>query len=436
MTRITLQGCVLLALSAPTLLFAALCVPTFSRSMRYERAVGWATRTALTACFFALCAAGALYLQGGRNPLSLGLGKLLAGGGFSFDFLIDGYSLGFALLSTAICGVVSSFSFRYLHRETGFQRYFLMLAAFLLGLLLIALSGSIEVLYAGWEIIGLSSALLVAFFHDRPEPVRRGFRVFTVYRVGDVSMLLAAVLLHHWAGDGSLSRLFSGSGDLLLNLDSEQVVVIAVLLIAAAAAKSALLPFSTWLPVAMEGPTPSSAVYYGALSIHAGCFLLLRASALIHHSPVTRLLAAACGTATAAYAVLAARVQTDVKSRLCFASLVQAGIIVVEIAFGFEALAFLHIAGNACLRLLQFLSAPNILHDLHEIENAIGEHGAPGRTAPLASTLYFFSLERGFLDGLIEHGILRPLACLSDSLDALDRRTCRLFGPAEEAEAE
>src|SRR5262249_12683890 len=282
--------------------------------------------------------------------------------------------LGFSALSAAIAGVVSAFSNRYLHRESGYNRYFVLLAMFVTGMLLVALAGNVAVLFIGWEFVGLSSALLVAFFHDRPSPVSNALRVLSVYRISDAAMLSAAVLLRHVAGTDSLSLLFGGSraAASAADLTRTSATIIAFLLIVAVAGKSALLPFSSWLPRAMEGPTPSSAVYYGSLSIHAGCFLLLRAAPLLEHAPTARLLAGGLGVATAIFAGITTRVQSDVKSSLAYASLTQVGIIIVEIAIGWYTVAFIHLSGHACFRLLQFLSAPNVLHDLHGIENAIG----------------------------------------------------------------
>src|SRR6185503_14323746 len=180
-------------------------------------------------------------------------------------------------------------------------------------------------------------------------------------------------LLHHVAGSGSLSLLFGSPGTAAATgLSGASATAIALLLIVAAAGKSALLPFSGWLPRAMEGPTPSSAVYYGSLSIHAGCFLLLRSGPLLEQATAARVLAGVLGAATAIFAGITTRVQSDVKSSLAYASLTQVGIIVVEIAIGWYTIAFVHLAGHACFRLLQFLSAPNVLHDLHGMEDAIG----------------------------------------------------------------
>jgi len=372
----------------------------------------------------------------GTELLSFGAWSSKHEGGIPIEFLVDRRSLAFAVLSTAIAGVVSAFSNRYLHREPGYNRYFILLAMFVTGMLLIALAGNVAVLFVGWELVGLSSALLVAFFHERPAAVSNAFRVLSVYRISDASMLAAAVLLRHVAGTDSLSLLFGATGS-TSGLTGSNVTVIALLLIVAVAGKSALLPFSSWLPRAMEGPTPSSAVYYGSLSIHAGCFLLLRAAPLLEQAPIARVVAGILGAATATYAGLTTRVQSDVKSSLAYASLTQVGIIVVEIAIGWYTIAFVHLAGHACFRLLQFLSAPNVLHDLHAIEDAIGDR--PSRTGgqfeALTSTrlrqrIYLIALERGFLDVVLDRFIVQPFLRLARGFMRLDGWLCDAFLPS------
>jgi NAD(P)H-quinone oxidoreductase subunit 5 len=213
--------------------------------------------------------------------------------------------------------------------------------------------------------------------------------------------------------------------------------IIAILLIVAVAGKSALLPFSSWLPRAMEGPTPSSAVYYGSLSIHAGCFLLLRAAPLLEQAPVARLLAGVLGASTAVFAGITTRVQSDVKSSLAYASLTQVGLIVVEIAIGWYTIAFVHLAGHACFRLLQFLSAPNVLHDLHGIEDAMGDRRSPGSGDIEVVTLnrarrrlFLIALERGFLDSLLDRVIVGPFTRLARQLTLLDQWLCDAVLPA------
>jgi NAD(P)H-quinone oxidoreductase subunit 5 len=257
--------------------------------------------------------------------------------------------------------------------------------------------------------------------------VANAFRVVSVYRISDAAMLSAAVLLRHVAGTDSLSLLFGGTTASTSGLSTADATVIAVLLIVAVAGKSALLPFSSWLPRAMEGPTPSSAVYYGSLSIHAGCFLLLRAAPLLDQTPAARLLAGGLGVATAVFAGITTRVQSDVKSSLAYASLTQVGIIVTEIAIGWYTLAFVHLAGHACFRLLQFLSAPNVLHDLHGIESAMGERPSPARSrldavlsARVRRDVFLIALERGFLDSILDRTLIEPFNRATRLLTRLD----------------
>ena len=193
---------------------------------------------------------------------------------FHLKFVFDRLSIPMAIMSYILCGTIGAFGNVYLHRESGYQRFFLFFSFFLMGMVFACLAFTIETLFLGWEMVGLSSALLVAYFHERPSPVGNGQRVWTVYRVADAAFLTAAILLHHLTSEGDFTGLL-GKGDWPGGqgaLTSEQALIVGTLLLVAAAGKSALIPFSGWLPRAMEGPTPSSAVFYGALSVHLGAF--------------------------------------------------------------------------------------------------------------------------------------------------------------------
>jgi NADH-quinone oxidoreductase subunit L len=440
MPSATLAGLVLAGVAAPALLLGVLGGASLVNRPLPER---W-TAALAASVMVSSCAALTIALvmrgaAGGVDFLSYGAWTGTHEGTVAIEFLVDRFSLAFAALSTAIAGVVSAFSNRYLHREPGYNRYFVLLAMFVTGMLFVALAGNVEVLFVGWELVGLSSALLVAFFHERPAPVSNALRVLAVYRISDAAMLSAAVLLRAVAGSDSLSLLFSGAGGhSIVGLSGATAMTIALLLIIAVAGKSALLPFSGWLPRAMEGPTPSSAVYYGSLSIHAGCFLLLRAGPLLEQVPAARLLAGALGAATALFAAITTRVQSDVESSLAYAALTQVGLIVVEIALGWYTVAFVHLAGHACFRLLQFLSAPNVLHDLHGMEDALGNrprpesgylHGlAPDR---LRQRLFLVALERGFLDRILDRAVVEPFERAAHALTRLDRWLCGALVPAK-----
>jgi NAD(P)H-quinone oxidoreductase subunit 5 len=432
-TSLPLTFLVFLAVAAPATLLALLGAASLVNRPLPERWTASLAASSMMLAFSALVMASVVYgAAGGPQLLSYGAWSSSGEGGMRVEFLVDRLSLAFAALAAAIVGVVSAFSNRYLHRDAGYNRYFVLLAMFVTGMQLVALAGNVTVLLIGWELVGLSSALLVAFFQERPAAVSNAFRVFSIYRISDAAMLSAAVLLHHLAGTDSISLLFGGvTTTSAVGLTGTNATVIAVLLIVAVAGKSALLPFSSWLPRAMEGPTPSSAVYYGSLSIHAGCFLLLRAAPLLEQAPAARLLAGGLGAATAVFAGMTMRVQSDVKSSLAYASLAQVGIIIVEIALAWYTIAFVHLAGHACFRLFQFLSAPNVLHDLHGIEDAIGDRSSARRgylenvaSDRIRRQLFLFALERGFLDGLLDRVVVEPFTRLARQLTRLDQWLC------------
>ena len=294
-----------------------------------------------------------------------------------------------------------------------------------------SVSGTIETLFAGWELVGLSSTLLIAFFQDRASPVRNGASIWTIYRVADAAFLIAAVVLHHLKGEGDFDGL-AGVGawpEGVATLPPSQAFFIGFLLLIAAAGKSALVPFSGWLPRAMEGPTPSSAIFYGALSVHLGAFLLLRASPILNESSWVCAAVVIVGVTTAIFAALAGRVQTDIKSALSYASLTQVGIIVAEIGLGFRYLPLAHIMGHACLRTLQLLRAPSLLQDYHMLENAIGAHLSRDTTFwhwifPQATRDWFYRFGhlRTYLDDSLAEFVVRPFLSIFRLFDSWERR--------------
>lgn len=357
---------------------------------------------------------------------------------FHLKFVFDRLSVPFVILSFVLCGTVGAFASVYLHRDSGYSRFFLFYAVFQLGMVISSVADTIETLFLGWELVGLSSALLVAYFHERPGPVRNGFRVWTIYRIADAAFLVAALLLHHLTGEGDFDKLMGSEAwpDGVVDVSSWQALLIGSLLLLAAAGKSGMLPFSGWLPRAMEGPTPSSAVFYGALSVHLGTFLLLRVSPLFSLSITLKCLVITLGLASAIFGAVVSRVQTDVKNALAFASLTQVGIITVEIGLGLSYIALIHMIGHACLRTLQLLRAPSVLKDFQNLENAVGTHLAgdavrPPRKATTGEIwLYRFAMERGYLDHLLQDWIVYPFVYIFRACDWVEQRFNRwLSGP-------
>jgi len=421
-----------LVVAAPLMLLVVLGLSSLLNRRRSERATGRLTQVAVIVGLLSSVMILALMLAWGMRHVSIEIGRwvVIPDYHFSVKLIFDRLSVPFVILSFILCGVIGAFANRYMHRERGFHRFFFCYALFLLGMVVTSLAGTIETLFSGWELVGLSSALLVAFFQERRNPARNGLWVWTIYRFSDAALLLAAVAMHHLRGEGDFDKLL-GTGlwpEVVPSLTSHQALLVGLLVLVAAAGKSALVPFSGWLPRAMEGPTPSSAVFYGALSVHLGAFLLLRVSPLLDSSPFLSTVVALVGMTTAVFAYLAGNVQTDIKSALSFASLTQVGIIVTEIGLGFRYIALIHILGHACLRTLQFVRAPTLLHDYHTMENALGGHLPRGGAAWAGSThrfrdwLYRLALERGYLDAILRDYVAGPIVHLFRWFDGIERR--------------
>jgi NADH-quinone oxidoreductase subunit L len=330
--------------------------------------------------------------------------------------LVDGISITIALFAAMLTALVARFSRTYLHREPGFVRFFALLGLFATGTQLVAWAGALELFFAGWELIGIASAFFIGFFHERDEPVRSSIRAFATYRFSDAGLLIATVTTFELLG----SARFSAFGE-AAHLPAAEATTMALLFLLSAMGKSAQLPFSGWLPRAMEGPTPSSALFYGAVSIHAGLFLLLRVWPLLEVSLVARAAGVCVGLATAVYAAAVVRVHTDAKGALAHATLAQVGLILAEICLGWTTLALTHLVCHAFLRLGQYLKAPNTIHDSHRL----GQHGHRAgwlsRLSPaLDARIYAWSIHRLRLDDRIDVAF-SPVLMLARGLDRLDR---------------
>ncbi len=427
-----LRGLAVVVVVLPVALLIVIAFPALLGGQLTERATTQVVQLANGLGVLTVAAVAVIMVAAGLSDYTLTLGEWVTVPHyhFSIKFIFDGLSLPMVLLTFVLCGTIGAFTGQYLHREPGFGRFHVLYAIFVVGMVVASLAGTIETLFAGWELVGLSSALLVAFFHERPAPVRNGLWVWVIYRISDAALLLAAIVLHHTTSEGDFGRLLSlqswAEGPVVL--PDYQVLLIGGLLLLAAAGKSALIPFSGWLPRAMEGPTPSSAIFYGSLSVHLGAYLLLRLGPVLDDSLVLSLIVAALGLATALYAVLVGSVQTDIKSALAFAALTQVGLIVAEIGFGLRWIPLIHLIGHASLRTLQFLRASSLLQDYRVLENAIGGQLPSGtgwfsRQLPgsVRRWVYRAALERGYLDALLMDFVATPFLRLFRGCDRLER---------------
>ena len=284
-------------------------------------------------------------------------------GDFVLRFLLDGTGAWYLAVAAAIDLLVVRFSRTYLHRDPGFRRFFLNLQFFFVGLLLLTLAGNLETLLIGWEAVGVSSFFLIGFYRERYLPVRNALKVVSLYRLADVALLVAIWLSHHHFGYGlqfayleeSVAAHDAAGGG------GGWHAALAALVLLAAAIKGGQVPFSSWVARAIEGPTASSAIFYGALATHAGVFLLIRTAPLWQASEVLTLCVGGVGLLTAFIAPAIARVQPSVKVQIAYSSTGQIGWMFVWVALGLPTVALLHLTANAFLRTYQLLVSPSVL---------------------------------------------------------------------------
>ncbi|HUI82024.1 MAG TPA: proton-conducting transporter membrane subunit [Bryobacteraceae bacterium] len=416
------QATLSFAVLAPGVAFGVLAFLWLLGWVPTERVISRITGLTFSAAIFALAMIVWRLGATGDPSVVVTFGNWFAVHDYHFPLVLmaDRLSLPFLGLTAVLSGLIGQFSATYLHRERGFLRFFLLLHLFAFGSLLAFAAGSFDLLVGGWEMVGITSVLLIAFFQQRTAPVENGLRVFAVYRACDIGLLLGVFAMHRWAGTAS----FAGG---LPDLTGTQAAIVSLLLLLAAAGKAAQVPFSGWLPRAMEGPTPSSAIFYGAISIHAGAYLLLRVQPMIVQSPLASAFVIAIGVLTAIHGTIVGRASADAKTSLAYASLTQVGVVFVEIGFGWKWIAITHILGHATVRTLQFLRAPSMLHDYHAMHSAIGGELSPAGQhleelfpEPVQLWLYRWALDRGHLDTILDRFVIHPLFRLSQIFARLD----------------
>ena len=407
---------------APGAVFGVLALLWLVGWVPSERVISRITGVTFSAGILALAAILWRLAAAGATSVTVTFGNWFSVETYRFPLVLlaDRLSLPLLCMTVVLSGLIGQFSATYLHRERGFLRFFLLLHLFAFGSLLAFAAGSFDLLVGGWEMVGITSVLLIAFFQQREAPVENALRVFAVYRACDIGLLVGVFAMHNWAGTSS----FAGG---LPALTGTRATVVCLLLLLAAAGKAAQVPFSGWLPRAMEGPTPSSAIFYGAISIHAGAYLLLRVQPMLAQSFFASAIVVAIGVATAIHGTMSGRASADAKTSLAYASLTQVGVVFVEIGLGWRTIAVIHILGHATVRTLQFLRSPSMLHDYHMMHSAIGGELSPtGKYLEslfperVQLWLYRWSLDRGHLDNILDRFAIHPLMRLSKFFARLD----------------
>ncbi len=318
---------------------------------------------------------------------------------FALQFHYDYLSMVFSIVGALLFFMVTTFSKFYLHRDEGFKRFFTTILLFSFGFNLIVFSGNLETMFVGWEIIGLTSFLLIAFYRHRYLPVKNALKTLSNYRLSDLALILVMWMMHHLMHKNiSFSELTTVAQKISLPENAITGYFIAGMIVAAAIIKSAQFPFTSWLPRSMEGPTSSTAIFYGSLSVHIGVFVLLRTAPIWEPLPIMKWSILIVGLITSLISTSISRIQTSVKTQIAYSSAAQIGLIFMEIALGWQTLALIHFTGNAFLRTYQLLVSPSVLNYL--LHNQIFHYHAPTDKYPgkIKATIYSLGVKEWNMD--------------------------------------
>ena len=277
-----------------------------------------------------------------------------------FQILVDPLSLVMMLIVSGVGGLIVLYSIGYMAGDDEERRYFAYMSIFVFAMLLLVESGNFLLLLVGWGLVGLASYLLIGFWHQKPEAVAAAKKAFVMNAIGDATFALAAVLLVWQTGTLEYFGVFDQVG----SMSQTMVDLVALGLLGGAIAKSAQIPLHTWLPDAMEGPTPVSALIHAATMVTAGVYLLVRASPIFEQAPNIQHLAAVLGMITLLVAGLVALVQWDIKRVIAYSTMSQIGYMFLGAGIGAYGFAIFHLMTHAFFKALLFLAAGLVIHHL------------------------------------------------------------------------
>jgi NADH-quinone oxidoreductase subunit L len=287
-------------------------------------------------------------------------------GGFRVEagLLIDPLAMVFVLLITGVGSLIHIYAVGYLDHDPGRRRFFGYFNLFIAAMLLLVLSNNYLVLYVGWEGVGLSSYLLIAYYFNRDSAATAGNKAFFANRVGDVGLSLAIMLMFAYVGSTSFADVFGTSSQ----VGTGVATAISLLLILGACGKSGQFPLQTWLPDAMEGPTPVSALIHAATMVTAGVYLIARSAPLFDQSQAARTVVVIIGAITLLYGCICAFGQDDLKRVLAYSTVSQIGYMFLAVGLGpgVYAIGIIHLLGHGFFKAALFLSAGAVMHAMND----------------------------------------------------------------------
>ena len=331
------------------------------------RSAGWIGTGAIFLAF--LAALGALIELQGLAPAhrqvvsSLWNYASTVGVDAQMSILVDPLSVFMILIVTGVSTLIHLYSISYMNEDRGFARYFSYLNFFVFSMLLLVLAGNFLLLIVGWAFVGAASYLLISFWYRRRTATRAGFKAFVINVVGDVGLVLGTYFIFTHTGTLDFLRAFAATeaGAFGHAANNGDLVAGCVLLLVGAFAKSAQIPLHTWLPDAMEGPTPVSALIHAATMVTAGVYLIARMHPLFERAPAAEDVGAIIGAATLLIAGTIALVQTDIKRVIAYSTMSQIGYMIMGVSVGAYAAGLFHLMTHAFFKALLFMAAGSII---------------------------------------------------------------------------
>ncbi|MBT6346971.1 MAG: NADH-quinone oxidoreductase subunit L [Nitrospina sp.] len=300
--------------------------------------------------------------------------------------LIDPLSVFMFLIVTGVGFVIHIYSIGYMHDDPEYSRFFAYLNLFIFSMLVLVAAADFFFLIVGWALVGLASYLLIGFWREKPSAVLAARKAFVMNVIGDVGMVIAALVIFEHFGTLNFIDVFAAAPDKFRPND-DAMLLITLLLLVGAFAKSAQLPMHTWLPDAMEGPTPVSALIHAATMVTAGVYLVARCHVLYELAPVTMYLIAGVGGITAIFAGSMALVQNDIKRVIAYSTMSQLGYMFLAMGIGVYSLGMFHLMTHAFFKALLFMAAGSVIHSL-DGEQDLRNMGGLKKVMPLTHATF------------------------------------------------
>ncbi|HTZ44096.1 MAG TPA: NADH-quinone oxidoreductase subunit L [Jatrophihabitans sp.] len=304
--------------------------------------------------------------SGPAREVNLNLFSWVPVAGFQVNvgFLLDPLALTFALLITGVGSLIHIYAIGYMSHDEGCRRFFGYFNLFVAAMLLLVLANNYLVLYVGWEGVGLASYLLIGFYYNRPSAATAAKKAFIANRVGDVGLSVAIMLMFGYLGATDFQHVFARVG----GLSTAAVTAMALMLLLGACGKSGQFPLQTWLPDAMEGPTPVSALIHAATMVTAGVYLIARSAPIFDQSQAARTVVTIVGAITLLYGCLCAFGQDDLKKVLAYSTVSQIGymFLAVGLGKGVYAIGIIHLLGHGFFKAALFLAAGSVMHAMND----------------------------------------------------------------------